>query len=154
MGIVDVPQVQVVEKIVEVPEFQTVAGEQTAVSMGTAPVRQVAPAEIVEVTEIGAPLPAESAPAIVVQAPAIAPAPAVTTIQAAPTATVALPAATATVQYAAPAAAVTYAAPTAAVSTMTAMPTTAHAPAVTTLTAAPTTAYAVPTTTVPVGSAT
>merc|ERR1719273_2819188 len=42
--IVDIPQVQVVEKIVEVPEFQTVAGEQTAVSLGTAPVRQVAPA--------------------------------------------------------------------------------------------------------------
>merc|ERR1712079_970174 len=141
--------VQVVEKIVEVPEFQTLAGEQTAVSLGTAPVRQVAPAEIVEVTEIGAPLPAEAAPAIVVQAPTIAPAPAVTTVQALPTATVALPAATATVQYTAPAPAVTYTAPAPAVATLAAAPTTTFAPAISTLAAAPTTAYAVPTATVP-----
>merc|ERR1712107_906190 len=54
---VEIPQLQIVEKIVEIPEIQTVQGTQTSESLGTAPVRQVAPAEIVEVVEIGAPLP-------------------------------------------------------------------------------------------------
>merc|ERR1712209_380195 len=52
---VEIPQLQIVEKIVEIPEIQTVQGTQTSESLGTAPVRQVAPAEIVEVVEIGAP---------------------------------------------------------------------------------------------------
>merc|ERR1719476_902399 len=83
-----VPMVQKAQKTVEVPEFQTVTGAQTAVNIPTAPVRQVAPAEVVEVVEIGAPLPAESAPAIVVQAPSIAPA---TTVVAQPAVTYAAP---------------------------------------------------------------
>merc|ERR1712064_178886 len=69
--VVDVPVVQIVEKIVEVPEIQTVQGTQTSESLGTAPVRQVAQAEIVEVVEMGAPLPAESAPPMFVTAPVL-----------------------------------------------------------------------------------
>merc|ERR1712064_129760 len=69
--VMQVPQLQVVEKIVEIPEIQTVQGTQTSESLGTAPVRQVAPAEIVEVVEIGAPLPAESAPPMFVTAPVL-----------------------------------------------------------------------------------
>merc|ERR1712135_84199 len=69
--VVQVPQVQIVEKTVEIPEIQMVQGTQTSESLGTAPVRQVAPAEIVEVVEIGAPLPAESAPPMFVTAPVL-----------------------------------------------------------------------------------
>merc|ERR1719284_1005822 len=43
---VEIPQLQIVEKIVEIPEIQTVQGTQTSESLGTAPVRQVAPAGI------------------------------------------------------------------------------------------------------------
>eukprot|EP00450_Noctiluca_scintillans_P004027 CAMPEP_0194502730 /NCGR_PEP_ID=MMETSP0253-20130528/26858_1 /TAXON_ID=2966 /ORGANISM="Noctiluca scintillans" /LENGTH=47 /DNA_ID= /DNA_START= /DNA_END= /DNA_ORIENTATION= len=46
-----------------------VQGTHTSESLGTAPLRQVAPAEIVEVVEIGAALPAESAPPMFVTAP-------------------------------------------------------------------------------------
>merc|ERR1712135_264711 len=92
---VEIPQLQIVEKIVEIPEIQTVQGTQTSESLGTAPVRQVAQAEIVEVVEIGAPLPAESAPPMFVTAPVleappapvveyVAPAPAVTYAPVAP----------------------------------------------------------------------
>merc|ERR1711945_75660 len=69
--VMQVPQVQVVEKTVEIPEIQTVQGTQTSESLGTAPVRQVAQAEIVEVVEMGAPLPAESAPPMFVTAPVL-----------------------------------------------------------------------------------
>merc|ERR1712012_1319198 len=68
---VEIPQLQIVEKIVEIPEIQTVQGTHTSESLGTAPIRQVAPAEIVEVVEIGAPLPAESAPPMFVTAPVL-----------------------------------------------------------------------------------
>merc|ERR1711945_20320 len=74
---VEIPQLQIVEKIVEIPEIQTVQGTQTSESLGTAPVRQVAQAEIVEVVEIGAPLPAESAPPMFVTAPVLEAPPAV-----------------------------------------------------------------------------
>ena len=43
---VEIPQLQIVEQIVEVPEIQMVQGTQTSESLGTAPVRQVAQAEI------------------------------------------------------------------------------------------------------------
>merc|ERR1712084_55842 len=66
---VEVPQVQTVEKVVEVPEVQTVAGATKSVNLPSAPVRQTAPAEVVQVTEVGPPLPAESAPATRSQAP-------------------------------------------------------------------------------------
>ena len=46
---VEIPQSQFVEKIVVIPEILTVQGAQTFESLGTAPVRQVAQAEIVEV---------------------------------------------------------------------------------------------------------
>merc|ERR1712013_907137 len=58
-----------VEKVVEIPEVQTVAGATRSVNVPSAPVRQTAPAEVVQVTEVGPPLPAESAPATRSQAP-------------------------------------------------------------------------------------
>ena len=76
---IDVPQMQVVENIVEGPhllifektaETQTIQGTQTSESLGTAPVCQVTQAENVDLVEIGAPLLAESAPPIFVAAPA------------------------------------------------------------------------------------
>merc|ERR1712196_350581 len=58
--VVEIPQLQVVERVVEAPQVgQTVQGAQRAVNIPCAPVRQVAPAEIVQVTEVGPPLPAE-----------------------------------------------------------------------------------------------
>merc|ERR1712136_593623 len=106
-------------------------GTHTSESLGTAPIRQVAPAEIVEVVEIGAPLPAESAPPMFVTAPAleappvvveyvqptpvvehVAPAPAVTYAPVAPAPVVHAPVAAApVVEYVAPAPTVAYAAP-------------------------------------------
>merc|ERR1712050_652631 len=76
--VVEIPQVQTVEKVVEIPEVQTLAGATRSVNLPSASVRQTAPAEVVQVTEIGPPLPAETAPAIVTQAPMAAPAPAFT----------------------------------------------------------------------------
>ena len=55
------PRLQIVEQIVGVSEIQVFDDTQTSESLGIAPVRQVA-VENVEVIEIGAPLPAESAP--------------------------------------------------------------------------------------------
>merc|ERR1711972_24515 len=71
--VVEIPQVQTVEKVVEIPEVQTVAGATRSVNLPSAPVRQTAPAEVVQVTEIGPPLPAESAPATRSVAPMAAP---------------------------------------------------------------------------------
>ena len=62
---VEIPQLQIVEKIVEIPEIQTVQGTQTSESLGTAPVRQVAPAEIVEVVELERPFPQNPHPLFV-----------------------------------------------------------------------------------------
>merc|ERR1719203_936920 len=67
--VVEIPQVQTVEKVVEIPEVQTVAGATRSVNLPSAPVRQTAPAEVVQVTEVGPPLPAVSAPATRSQAP-------------------------------------------------------------------------------------
>merc|ERR1712036_77859 len=66
---VEVPQIQTIEKVVEIPEVQTLAGATRSVNLPSAPIRQTAPAEVVQVTEIGPPLPAETAPAVVTQAP-------------------------------------------------------------------------------------
>ena len=51
---VEIPQLQIVKKVVEIPEIQLRVS-------GTAPVRQVAPAEIAEVVKIGECLLTESA---------------------------------------------------------------------------------------------
>merc|ERR1712093_912611 len=80
--IVDIPQTQIVERIVEVPQIETVNGQQSTVNIPTAPMRQTAPAEIVEVQEMGMPLPAEMIAGVTMAAPAptvtyAAPAPAV-----------------------------------------------------------------------------
>ena len=61
---------EIVEKNIETPELQTVQGTQTFESLDTAPVRRMIPAEI-EVVEIGAPLPTESASPMFVTAPVL-----------------------------------------------------------------------------------
>ena len=58
---------QIVQKIVDIPWNPA----RTSESLGTAPIHQVAQAEIVEMTEIGAFLPSESAPPMFVTAPAL-----------------------------------------------------------------------------------
>merc|ERR1712064_220523 len=101
-----------------------------------------AQAEIVEVVEMGAPLPAESAPPMFVTAPVLEAPPAVAEyVQPAPV-----------VEYVAPAPAVTYAHATAApvVEYVAPAPTVAYAAPVTTMTAAPT---VFPTATVPIATA-
>ena len=65
------PQLQIVEQIVETPETQTIQGARTSERSGTAPVCQVTQAEIAEVIEIGASIPAESASPIFVTAPVL-----------------------------------------------------------------------------------
>merc|ERR1712064_216363 len=70
-----VPLFQTVEKVVEVPVVgETIQGRQQAVSVPIAPVRQVAEAEVVAVTEMGPPLPMEQHPETVMKQ-ASAPAP-------------------------------------------------------------------------------
>ena len=68
---VEGPQLQIVELIVETPETQTIQGARTSGSLGIAPVGQVTQAEIREVIEIGASIPAESASPIFVTAPVL-----------------------------------------------------------------------------------
>ena len=58
-------------KIDEIPEIRTDMDTQTSESFGTAPVRQGVQAEIGEVVEIRAPIPAESRPPIFVTAPVL-----------------------------------------------------------------------------------
>merc|ERR1711907_57719 len=79
---VEVPLVQTVEKVVEVPVVgETIQGRQHTVNVPIAPTRQVAEAETVTVTEMGPPLPAEQHPeAVMKQVPA--PAPVLTTMSA------------------------------------------------------------------------
>merc|ERR1719221_1558879 len=67
--VVEIPQIQTVEKVVEIPEVQALAGTTTSVNVPSAPVRQTAPAEVFQVTEVGPPLAAVSAPATRSQAP-------------------------------------------------------------------------------------
>ena len=74
---IEIPQRQIVEKIVEIPEIWTIQGTQTSESLATAPVRQAAPAETVEVVELGPPLSAESAPPVFATAPLVEAAPVV-----------------------------------------------------------------------------
>merc|ERR1712232_1371754 len=65
--IVEIPYLQLVEKTVEIPQVgETVNGAQRSVTIQLETVRQQAPAEIVEITEQGAPLPAERAPDVFV----------------------------------------------------------------------------------------
>ena len=59
--IVEISQLQGVGKIDEIPEIRTDMDTQTSESFGTAPVRLGVQAEIGEVIEIRAPIPAESA---------------------------------------------------------------------------------------------
>ena len=65
------PQLQIVEQIVETPETQTTQGARTSERSGTAPVCQVTQAEIGELIEIRASIPAESASPILVTAPVL-----------------------------------------------------------------------------------
>merc|ERR1712203_710512 len=64
--IVEVPHVQTVEKVVEVPVAgQTLKGAQRHVNVPLPPVRQMGQAENITVTEIGPPLPTETAPQVI-----------------------------------------------------------------------------------------
>ena len=65
--VMQVPYVQVIEKIVETPDILLGQGSQTSTSLGTAPVRQVELAEV--------PLPAESAPPMFLTTPVVQAAP-------------------------------------------------------------------------------
>ena len=70
----DAPQMQVVEKTVEVPQLQktqTIQGAQTSESLGIAPACQATQAEHVEVVEIGVPLPTESESPMFVSTPVL-----------------------------------------------------------------------------------
>ena len=69
--VVEISQLQAVGKIDEIPEIRTDMDTQTSESFGTAPVRQGVQAEIGEVVEIRAPIPAESRPPIFVTAPVL-----------------------------------------------------------------------------------
>ena len=113
---IETPQWQIIEKIVEFPEMQAIQCTQTFESSGTAPVRQVAPVEIVEVAELVPPFSAESAPPVFVTAPVVEAAPVdvqpahvVKYVTLAPAVTCVAPAPVA--EHAAPATAVTFAAP-------------------------------------------
>merc|ERR1711972_807562 len=73
---VEVPYVQTVEKIVEVPQIgENVNGQTRQRTTTLQAVRQQAPAEVHEVVQQGAPLPAEKTTALVEVAPAPIPAP-------------------------------------------------------------------------------
>merc|ERR1712084_40535 len=78
-----VPHMQTIEKVVEVPVAgQTLQGREHHVNVPLPPVRQMAPAENITVTEMGAPLPVEHAGQII-KAPPVQ-APPVMTVQAPP----------------------------------------------------------------------
>merc|ERR1712151_1454734 len=69
--IVEIPYIQTVEKTVEVPQAgETVNGGQRSVTMTLETVRQEAPAEFVQVTEMGPPLPAERGADVILAPPA------------------------------------------------------------------------------------
>ena len=116
---IEIPQRQIIEKTVEFPEIQAILGTQTFESLGTAPFRQVAPAEIVEVVKLVPPFSAESALPMFVTAPVVEAAPGVVGhVQPAQVVEYVTPAAAVTcvapapvAEYAAPATAVTIAAP-------------------------------------------
>ena len=93
---IEFPQWQTAQKIVEFREIQTVLGTRTSQSFGTAHFEQSAPAELMEMVELEPPLPAKSAPPMFVPAPAVE----VENVQPAHV-----------IEYVAPAPAVTYAAP-------------------------------------------
>ena len=67
--IVEIPQLQTVEKIAETPQTQTIQGTQAPESLGITPVCQVAQTGRVEVAEIETSPPTESASAMFVSTP-------------------------------------------------------------------------------------
>ena len=64
----ETPQLQIIAKFVETPEIRSVQGPQTSVSLGHAPIRPMKDADIVDVVEVNSPLPAKSAPLVCVAA--------------------------------------------------------------------------------------
>merc|ERR1712232_1413133 len=73
----EVPHVQTVEKVVEVPMVgQTMQGAERHVNVPLPPVRQMGQTETVTVTEYGPPLPTEHAGQVIKAAPEPMPAPA------------------------------------------------------------------------------
>merc|ERR1712094_38187 len=102
--VVEIPQIQTVEKVVEIPQLTSAPGATRYETIQAGTVRQTLPAQVQEVMEWGAPLPAEMGPSVVQQRPMVQ--------------TVAAPAVPVQ-SYAAPVQAVqTVAAPVAAVPTM------------------------------------
>ena len=67
----EIPQLQIVVKIVEIPELRAIQGTQTSESLGTAPVRHAAPAELVDTVELGPPSSFSSTLLVFVTAPMV-----------------------------------------------------------------------------------
>merc|ERR1719313_2086267 len=86
---VEVPQIQTVEKIVEVPQVEHHQGTHTHTTHQQPTIRHRAPPQIVQVSEMGADLPAEHGGTTVHAAP-----PPTTVVQAAPPTTAVVPATT------------------------------------------------------------
>ena len=68
---IEIPQLQIVEKIVEIPELHAIQGTQTSESLGSAPVRHAAPAELVDTVELEPPSSALSTLPVFVTAPMV-----------------------------------------------------------------------------------
>ena len=68
---VQIPELPFVEKTVLIPESGTVKDTQTSESVNTAFVRHVTQAEMIDVVEVGAPLPGESASPTSVTVPVV-----------------------------------------------------------------------------------
>ena len=64
-------QLQIIEKSVEFPATRSAQSAHTSVSLGTAPVSPMKPAEIIDVAGLGPPPPAESGPPMCASTPAI-----------------------------------------------------------------------------------
>merc|ERR1711982_814 len=63
---VEVPYVQIVEKVVEIPQIgENLSGQTRHKTTSLQPIKQQAPAEVVQVVEVGPPMPAEKTTALV-----------------------------------------------------------------------------------------
>ena len=67
---IEIPQLQIIEKIVEIPELRAIHGT-TSQSLGTAPIRHAAPAELVDMVELVPLSSAVSTPPVFVTAPMV-----------------------------------------------------------------------------------
>ena len=122
--LIEIPQLQI-SKFLRILKSRLSQGTHSSESFGAAPVRQVAPAEMLEVVELESPLPAESPVQVYVTAPVVVAPPVVMEyVQLAPV-----------VEYVTPAPAVIHAAPAPGVEKVTPDPTVAHTAPLTMMTA-------------------